>query len=102
MKNKIDKDDSLSGLSKRILYLYIQAFLFNDSGLGLEDRELKKYTTKDIEITESKVNKFPWTKVRACIDELEEQGVLIKTQKSPLTRKLSSDYISNVIISDEQ
>lgn len=80
---KIEK--KYSDLEADCLFLYYQAFLFNDSGFGIEDRELKKYISA------------PKTGVRRCIDKLTSEGRLEITKKSPITRKLTSDFVDELI-----
>lgn len=83
--NKINESIS-NYTAKKLLYLYAQAFLFNDSGYGIEDRELKKYTSE-----------FHWSQVKKSINTLSNNKVLTVTKKSPLTRRLSHDYIATMI-----
>ncbi|WP_052957154.1 Fic family protein [Levilactobacillus spicheri] len=84
MRTKL-KEKELEEISETLLYLYSQAFLFNDAGEGIEDRDLKKYTTK-----------YPWTQVKNCLNALTEDGTLVKTKKSPIVRRLSTKYISTL------
>lgn len=85
MEEKINNDKNLDKLSIALLYLYSQAFLFNDSGAGIEDRELKKYTAE-----------FPWVRVKVRIEELVQEGILKTTKKSPLVRRITSSYIEKM------
>lgn len=79
IEKKYDKLDA------ECLFLYYQAFLFNDSGLGIEDRELKKYISSSNAAT------------RRCIDTLTNEGKIEITKKSPLTRKLTNDFVDELI-----
>lgn len=78
-------ENKYHNLEATCLFLYYQAFLFNDSGFGIEDRELKKY------INSSKSG------IRRCIDKLTDEGKLEITKKSPLTRKLTSNFVDELI-----
>lgn len=79
----------LDEIPEKLLNLYSQAFLFNDSGYGIEDRDLKKNT-----------NDYPWTQVKRCILELTSEGILTKTKSSPLVRRLSHNYIDSITSSN--
>lgn len=72
-------------LEMSILFLHAQASLFNDTGFGIEDRELKQYT-KD----------FHWTQVKQCLNKLTQNGSLTLTKKSPLTRRLSKSFLTQI------
>lgn len=85
LQSTFSNNKKLSEIAKNLLYLYSQAFLFNDSGFGLEDRELKAYT-KD----------YYWTTVKKCIEDLTEKEILAKTKNKPITRRISSKYISKI------
>lgn len=67
---------------KEILYIYAQAYLFNNISDGLEDRELKTAATN-----------IPNTTVREIVDDLESKNVLVTTKHSPLIRKLTKNFI---------
>lgn len=74
-------------LKARCLNLYYQAFLFNDSGFGIEDRDIKQHYLKE----------YPWTQIRRCLDGLTDDGLLEKTKKSPITRKVTEKFVNSLI-----
>lgn len=75
-----------SDLKGRCLFVYYQAYLFNDSGAGIEDRILYEY-----------LDDAPKTKIRRILDELVDDGLLEKTKKSPITRRSTTKLIEAII-----
>lgn len=71
-----------------ILFMYAQAYLFNDNDGSIEDRELV-----DILRNEEKISK---SKIRKILDDLEQENC-IKTEKNrPIKRKLTRDFIEKM------
>lgn len=67
---------------REVLFIYAQSFLFNDISDGLEDRELQLATTN-----------IANTKTRRILDSLTKDNILEVTKHSPLTRKLTQDFL---------
>lgn len=68
--------------AREVLFIYAQSFLFNDISDGLEDRELQLATAN-----------IANTKTRRILDSLTKDNILEVTKHSPLTRKLTQDFI---------
>ncbi|EHO53022.1 Fic family protein [Lentilactobacillus kisonensis] len=68
---------------REILFIYAQAYLFNDVSDGLEDRELKLAAAN-----------IPNTQIRRKLDLLTKSNTLEITKHSPLTRKLTQSFIN--------
>lgn len=79
--NEFSKDPKV----QELISIYAQAYLFNDVSEGLEDRELK-----------SAAKNIPNTQIRDIIDSLTNTNVLALTKHSPLTRKLTQDFIKQM------
>lgn len=71
---------------KTLLYLHFQSYLFNDVSDGIEDRDLKQYTTK-----------FKKIQVKRTLENLTEKGALEITKKSPKTRRLSTEWFDKLL-----
>lgn len=87
----IEKDERNDNLCQYILYFYLQSFLFNDSGIGIEDRQMKILA-----------NDYHWTKVKRCLTKLSENGTIEITKMSPITRKLSNDYLKKLLQKEDR
>ncbi|USS89127.1 Fic family protein [Fructilactobacillus cliffordii] len=81
----LKNEDQYDSLTKTLLFFYFQSFLFNHFDSGIEDRYIKKIT-KD----------YHWTDVRAKLDHLSDEKILKITKKSPLTRKITNEYIEKI------
>lgn len=90
VSNKLKKNNDISENEKSILFVYFQAYLFNDITDGIEDNLVKNIMKKSRKA-------IPSTKTRRMLDKLTEMGYLDYMKKRPLTRKVSAMSIDKFI-----
>lgn len=77
--NKLKANNDMFETEKSILFIYFQAYLFNDITDGIEDNLVKNIMKKSRKA-------IPSTKTRRMLDKLTEMGYLDYMKKCPLIR----------------
>lgn len=90
VSNKLKENNDISEIEKNILFIYFQAYLFNDITDGIEDNLVKHIMKKNR-------RSIPATKTRKLLDKLTEKGYLDYMKKRPLVRKVSAMSIDKFI-----
>ena len=77
-----------SHIELNLLYIYSQAFIFNDFEGSVEDREMYEIFKKNEGI--SKRN------VKTSIDDLENHGLIETVKKKPFKRKITEKFLKEI------
>lgn len=75
-------------LEAECLFLYFQAYLFDDYTHAMEDRKI-------LEVVSG--SKHAKAAIKRCIKELEQKKLIKTIKKSPLTRRLTSQFVEELI-----
>ena len=87
VKLKLEKQ-KYSHIEFNLLYIYSQAFIFNDFEGSVEDREMYEIFKKNEGI--SKRN------VKTSIDDLENHGLIETVKKKPFKRKITEKFLKEI------
>lgn len=78
-------------LKSAALFMYAQAFLFNNIDGSIEDREMIATIKNDEDVSKKEI--------RESLDELEKEGYIKKVKSRPIKRKIANEFLDSIGLS---